>query len=76
MSDTPIPFPGSGTKPPRRFDTGQLVRLKSGGPVMTVSDLATLPRIVIVDWFTWDNYANRTQYHEDQLVEVDPGAAS
>ena len=49
--------------------TGDLVRLKSGGPVMTVSFIAS--QTVGCDWFDEENRHQTANFRPEQLVPAE-----
>jgi uncharacterized protein YodC (DUF2158 family) len=55
---------------------GDLVKLKSGGPVMTVTSFGTVPTVVCT-WFELDMYGNPTglpkswRFQADELKVVE-----
>jgi uncharacterized protein YodC (DUF2158 family) len=56
------------------INPGDCVRLRSGGPRMTVTK--RLPSgLLEVQWFKGD-YHNRADYHPDALVPADTGTAT
>jgi uncharacterized protein YodC (DUF2158 family) len=48
---------------------GDIVRLKSGGPDMTVCGYDHLKKLVSTDWFT-AGARELGRFHEDELVKV------
>lgn len=54
--------------------TGSVVRLKSGGPLMTVSNIVGGSKMfrtkekVICNWICSAEYSHSEQYHKEQLI--------
>lgn len=66
-------------KVPRKWKTGDLVRLLSGGPVMTVKHEVSVPGFKVSEtrcqWFTPDGLLHSGEFLQDSLVVADPPKA-
>ena len=56
-----------------KFEVGNLVRLKSGGPTMTVERLVstwnqTQPKNVSCSWFNSKDEKHTAEFHQDTLT--------
>jgi uncharacterized protein YodC (DUF2158 family) len=49
------------------FNIGDIVRLKSGGPKMTVSGYTQISDVVICQWFNSNGELQRSRFRESSL---------
>lgn len=61
-----------------KFQAGDIVKLKSGGPRMTVHQYKLnpmtgqpIPTVIICHWFDENNEINEAQFHPDELEKQD-----
>jgi uncharacterized protein YodC (DUF2158 family) len=63
-------FTDATLKATKNYKTGSLVRLKSGGPAMTVRSVTGAQ--IRCQWFTEDSLAQEYTFHEDTLETIVP----
>lgn len=54
----------------KKFNTGNLVRLKSGGPLMTVNSMPQTDGLVSAEWFV-EGKLQRDRFDVESLVRVE-----